>query len=247
MHIMKLLIYYFIAYIFLVTCGACKKTTAHYTAGSSLNIINAINGSNPIVTDFQPLGPKGVQNSLEYYATANSISYASSWESGSYTGNTYLSLSQMPDTMTTLWAGSLNLKPENIYSFFLCGDTTAVDTLFTTDVLPNYIGADSLAGVRFVNLTESSQPMSVNIQGNSPTQTEFSGLAYKQISAFKSYSANSSVPGFYNFEIRDLNTDSLLQTFTWAYTLSRNQTIVICGQEGVTSNYPITIFSVNNY
>lgn len=238
-----------VAVIFLTLYVGCKKTTQTNMTPASLNIVNAINGSNPLVTNFSPLGPKDVQSPfVTYYADANQIGYASSWESGSYAGRTYLSLAQTSDTFTTVWSGNLDLPSGTIHTFFLSGDTTRIDTLFSTDLLPYYPSGDSVAGVRFVNLAENSLPMSINIQGNLPTQTEFSGMGYKHISAFKAYAANSTVPGFYNFEVRDQNTDSLLQTYTWNYTLSRNQTIVICGSEGAAAGiYPIIAFSMNNY
>src|SRR6202035_4283604 len=166
---------------------------------------------------------------LQFYASANQIPYSGFWESGSHVGSVSLSLSQISDTMTALWSGKLNLQLESIHTLFLFGDTTAVDTVLTTDVIPYYSGLDSVAGVRFINLYSGSLPMSINIQGNPGTQTEFNNLGYKQITAFKSYNANSSVPGNYTFEIRDQTSDSVLTTYVWNYNFQKNNTIVISG------------------
>jgi hypothetical protein len=126
------------------------------------------------------------------------------------------------------------------------GDTISVDTLFTTDVVPYYPPGDSVAGLRFINLTQNSLPMAVNIQGAPPSQTEFVNLGYKQVSAFKSYSANSGVPGYYTFEIRAQASDSLLLTYTWNYQVFKNQTIVIAGS-ATNLNAPINSITMNNY
>jgi hypothetical protein len=243
---MKISNCYIIIY-FPLLAFACKKETIKSEGSASLNIVNVVNGTNSLVTNFTTPDAKGNQPPLQSFGKANQVWYSSYSVSSSYIGETYLSLSQMPDTLSTVWKGSFDLAAGSIYTFFLSGDTSNVDTLFTTDIIPYYPMGDSVAGVRFINLIQGSMPMSVNIQGNPSTQTEFSGLGYRQISAFKSYSANSNIGGTYNFEIRDQYTDSLLQTFPWNYTLRKNQTIVICGQEGASSAYPITVFPMNNY
>jgi hypothetical protein len=109
------------------------------------------------------------------------------------------------------------------------------------DHIPSH--TDSSAGLRFIDLSPGSAAFSINLAGNSPSQTEFSNLGYKQISAFKSYPANSSIGGSYNFEIRTQENDSLITTFSWTYTLHRCHTIVL---SGLVSN-GLTVFQVNNY
>ena len=239
---------YSVLFILMAGSLACRKTVGLLTGTSSLTIVNAVNGSNPLVTDFAALNGKGViEATLQYFSTANEIPYMSFWQSGSYIGPTSLSLCQISDTLAFLWSGTLTLPVGSLHTLYLCGDTSHIDTAFEIDMIPYYPNSDSVAGVRFINLTSGSQPMSVNIQGNPPTQTEFSNLSYKQPANFKTYIANSNAPGFYNFEIRDIATDSLLTTYTWNYTLFENQTIVIAGSENSNSNYPIIAFTVNNY
>jgi hypothetical protein len=225
---------------------SCVKTNG-LSGSAALNIVNAVNLSNPLVTNFTPLNPKGgAENPLQYYATANQIGFAGSYESGSYPGIVDLSLSQIDDTSIDLWQGQLNLPSGSIHTLFFAGDTLSMDTLLSTDLIPYYPAGDSVAGLRFVNLVQNGLAISVNIQGNPPTQTEFSDLGFKQISAFKQYSANSNIPGYYTFEIRYQLSDSLLSVFTWNYAIFKNQTVVIAGSQ-TNDNSPIIPFSMNNY
>jgi len=142
-----------------------------------------------------------------------------------------------------LWNGEINLKAGSIHSLFFCGDTTSVDTLFTTDIIPYYRVTDSLSGIRFVNLVKGSLPMSINIQGNLSSQAEFDNLGYKEMSNFKSYNVNGSGPGSYNFEIRDQNSDSILTVFSWSYTLEQCNTVFITGS----STIGINAYQLNNF
>jgi hypothetical protein len=226
----------------------CIKSSA-ISGSASLNLINALDSSTALVTNFQPLGSKGnfVQQ-LQYYATANQIPYGASWESGSYVGSVTLSLSDFSDTLHTLWSGTLDLPDGSIHSLFISGDTSAIDTLLTTDIIPFYPISDSVAGVRFINLSKGSLSMSVNLQGNLPSQTEFANLAYRQISEFKQYMANSNASGSYTFEIRDQATGNLLcPAFQWTYTVLKNNTIVIAGSENPNATTPIMVFQVNDF
>jgi hypothetical protein len=230
----------------ILAMGCIKTNSAQGSA--ALNIVNAVNSSTPIVTNFTPLNAKGqFTSTLQYYLTANQISSGSSYESGSYVGATWLSVSQISDTAVTLWSGELILPQGSIHSLFFCGDTTAIDTLLTTDLIPYYPNSDSVSGVRFVNLVKGSGPMSVDIQGNPPMQYEFSGLGYKQMSTFKAYNVSSGGPGSYTFEIRDQDTDSLLTTFAWRYTLEKSNTIVIEGSENPNTTTLVEAFQTNNF
>jgi len=199
---------------------ACIKTNG-VTGSSSLNIVNAINNSNPIVTNFTPLNAKDVpEEALRYYGSANSISWGNSYESGSYIGNTYLSISQNSDTTSTLWTGEFDLANGSIHTLFFCGDTSSVDTLFTTDIIPSYPLSDSVMGIRFVNLSAGSNPISINLEGN-PNGSEVTALAYRAITGFKQY-PNNSMTIDYLFVIRDAATGDSLTQFDFLNAGSSN-------------------------
>ena len=248
--------------IILANTYACIKTTGA-PGSAALTMVNAINNSNPIVTNFTTLNSKGVPlEALQFYNTANSISLGSSYESGSYTGNTYLSISQITDTTFTLWTGEFDLPIGSIHTLFFCGDTTSVDTLFTTDIIPSYPFSDSVMGIRFVNLSKGSNPFSVNLEGNS-NGSEVTSMAYKGISGFKQYTNNSSTID-YLFVIRDAATGDSLTQFDFSISGSgnngygltdpnngnlltfKNITIAVYGSE-TNTNIPLTTMVVDNY
>jgi hypothetical protein len=106
--------------------------------------------------------------------------------------------------------------------------------------------SDSISGVRFINLSQGSKPISINLQGNLPAQAEISGLAYKQVSVFKTYPDTNGISS-YNFEIRDQASGNLLTTFSWNFTLFKNNTLVITGSEDPSIGTPVNVFPVNNF
>lgn len=228
-------------------CLGCTKF--NHSGSATLTIVNALDSNSYLITDFEPFGQKSdLAVPLQYFATANQVYYGNSWESGSYVDSVSLSLFQGTDTVTALWAGNLYLPQGSIHTLFLSGDTVSVDTLLTTDIIPYYSNSDSVAGVRFVNLSKGSLPMTVDLQGNPPTQFEFSNLGYRQISNFKQYNASSNAPqAGYTFEIRDQESGTLLTTISWSYLVFMNTTIVVDGSENPATLTPIQAFQVNNF
>ena len=218
---------------FIALCYACKKTDSVQTL-SSLNIVQAAVSVNSIAVSF-------ATSPIPFHQNQAFISFGSSAEYGLQPGKNPLVIVSADDTTKSLVSASFDLKPGKIYSFYLAGQAAQIDTLFMQDIIRVY--TDSSAGLRFINLSPDSKPVSINLVGNPSSQTEFAGLGYKEISAFKSYSATSSVGGVYNFEIRDQASDSLLTTFSWTYGLQKNNTVVISGLEAS----GLTLFQVNNY
>ncbi|MDB5089224.1 MAG: hypothetical protein JWR09_3218 [Mucilaginibacter sp.] len=180
---------------------------------SSLTVINAVPGSSPLATNFSTN-----YTLTSYYKNALRINYgtfSSSYEFGSHSGTTPLELYQYPDTLsssTPLYKLSLNLGSGSIHTLFLTGLLSSPDTLFTTDHPRYHSSSDSTMGVRFVNLSPGSNPVSVDIQGKA-NGSEVSSLAYKGITGFKNYVTNSTVSS-YTFEFKDAATGTLLGIFT---------------------------------
>ncbi|SRR5579862_1537727 len=229
---------------FLLIAEACHKSGSVTVAPTALNIINAIPNSQPIIPIL------GTQAPIQYFGNAQSIGYTGSAVYSPLNGSNTLYIVQNTDTTAIdpkfeLFNGTIDLAAGGIYSFFLAGDSVAPDTLFVQDQIPAY--SDSSAGVRFVNLTTGSMPMSVTIEGNPATQAEFSNLAYKTVSSWKKYLSSSAVPGYYNFTIRDELTGDSLTSFSWNYALFKNNTLVISGSEVIGSNEPIQVFQMNNF
>jgi hypothetical protein len=169
-----------------------------------------------------------------------------------------------PKTSGELFYNILPLKQKTIYSLFLCGaDTTTPDYLFTTDTLL-YLGpSDSAVGIRFVNLSTGSSPISVNLEG-SPNGSEVGSLSYKRLTGFKEYLSNSaaSLNGGYLFVFRDAVTgDSLtcypvinnnnevpgLTDLNGNQLTFKNVTIALIGQPGMNAAVPQSAILIDDY
>jgi hypothetical protein len=217
--------------------SGCKKDTFKNPGSASLNLVNATTGIFSVYVYF-------TNADSNYYLQQNPVYYGSNQIYSVIPGPTPLSIVSSADTSKKLVQTSIDYKAGGIYSFFLAGLGTSVDTVITQDQIPHY--SDSVAGVRFINLSPGSAPLSVNIVGNYPSQTEINGLAYKQISSFKPYSGANGLSSC-DFEIRDQETGNLLLTYTWNLPLFRNQTLVINGSEDPAAGVPVAVFAVNNY
>lgn len=199
-----------------IICGAsCQKTaTGPLVVGpASLIIVNAIPNSVPIIPIIN------TSSAITYFANAATIRYGNSTEYSPPGGNDTIYVVQKnsdtmdlgPKAIGLMFNNVLNLRSGGIYSLFLTGsDTSSPDYLFTVDSLPYHNPIDSTVGIRFVNLSSGSDPISVNLEG-SPNGSEVASLSYKGITNFKNYlsDAAASVNG-YRFVFRDFATgDSL--------------------------------------
>jgi hypothetical protein len=186
---------------------SCKKTDVNLpSGGSSLTIVNALVGSSALVGNFN------YNVSLKYYQSAQQISYAAAFEFGNYSGNVPLALSQITDTTHTVFKQVVSLPKNTINSLFITGTLTAPDNFQTTDNPPYHAPADSTVGIRFVNLSSGSDPVSVDIKGGA-NGSEVANLAYKNVTAFKNYAATYKIAS-YIFEFRDVASGTLLASYT---------------------------------
>jgi len=192
--------------------SCAKQSTPPSTA--SLTLINTVVGSSPsLVLNFSDTG-----GAITWYSTALKLVYGT-WTAytnmlGSYSGEQKLAVYHYPDTSahsTPLFNLTLNLPAGTIHTLFLTGTVTAPDTLFTTDILPYHPASDSSMGLRFVNLSPGSAPISINITGQAHG-SEVSSLSYKGMTDFKNYPATASITD-YKFELRDVATDTLITSY----------------------------------
>src|SRR5579872_6537303 len=171
--------------------STCKKQNipgAGETA--TLNIVNALPTSAPLIPVQGTTGPYLTPTSPNYgyyqnFYGAPNFSYGNSFLIGPKAGALQLYLVQRTgDTMVThghvskyMFNQALALPVNSVHSLFIMGhDTSSADYLFVEDNLP--VHQDSTAGVRFVNLSTSSEPISVDILGQ-PNGSEVQSLAYK--------------------------------------------------------------------
>jgi hypothetical protein len=223
----------------------CKKNSPP-SGSSAFTIVNTLVNSTPVVTNFSQIAVGGkLSTSLNWYNSALQIGYGTYSELSSYAGMTLLSLSQISDTLVSLWNGLLNLSVGSTHSLFIIGaDTTNVDTLFTTDVIPYYpYTGDSVTGIRLVNVSPGSNPISVDIQGatGAPLVTN---LSYKGITGFQALPATSVVQtNGYTIEFRDAASGTLLTTYSLPIVLFKSQTLAFYG----TALSGQLVMAINNF
>jgi hypothetical protein len=240
--------------IFIIYCvlPSCRKqiTSIQPLPNSSITLVNAVIGSNPLITTFTPDSTVA----SFYFATAQ-VGFQSWNEYSQQSGNSSMIIYQESDTNHVLFSGNFNFRPYSIYSLFLSGQLlaqNAPDTLLVEDFPPYHSAADSVIGVRFVNLSPGIPAISVDIAGGSPG-SEVGSLNYKGITNFKDYILTSTTPDpsmGYTFEFRLASTDSLLATFSFSLGSIpefKNVTIVFSGSIDPNAGSPLGTFMVNNY
>jgi hypothetical protein len=217
--------------------GSCKKNEVGTPTGTAaFTVVNATIDVPNMAINFAP-------NSLPYYANKTLIGGASFLEFGLPPGANTINLVSSNDTTHTLYYGNVSVANGGIYSFYVAGQTGSYQTILQKDNIPVF-GTDSVAGARFVNLSPDSGPLNVSLQGGSGN--EFSSVAYKGITAFKKYSANTAIMnnGGYNFNITDAQ-GNVLTTFNWIpQVFNKSNTMVITGLVG---NGSVSVFAVNNF
>lgn len=202
------LIIFFVA-VFLL--GGCRKENPG-TQLASVNVTNAIlngpsvkYGSNPALVSNNNFAQ------FKILAGASSLYlYASGDSTHPYVNQT------------------LEMERGAMYSVFLGGSATAVESVVVRDTLP--LRTDSSAGVRFVNLSPNSG--SVNITLSTTTGiNEVSNLGYKQITSFKTYPALAA-NGTYVFQVRKSSDNSIITTYSLATPRFAHVTLVFRGTVG---------------
>lgn len=230
------ILYILVVSLLILFTDGCKKNNSA-SGISSLNIIQAAIDVPSVVIDFS-------DTAMPYYLARANIGYGSNAEYGIQSGVNYLTIVSSDDTSHAVFQGSVTLDPGAIYSLYLIGNAQRVDTLLTRDILPEH--KDSSSGVRVINLSPDSNPISINLQGNDPSNEEFLSLRYKQSTSFKSYPDTNNITS-YTFEIRDKSSGTYLTNATWNLTVYKNSTLVICGQRDSVGMKALNVFQVNNF
>lgn len=234
--------------------ASCIKTETP-EGNAALTVIHAVPGARELVMNFDNQRPE------KWFSSAKRIGYAIGAFGNqfyAYSGQCHLMLFQYPDTSAhdqPLFDLDLSLPPGSIKSLFLTGAVDRPDTMLIEEHIPVYREGDSVTGIRFVNLSYGSTPISVNIKGQS-NGSEVTSLPYKGITGFKRYSASQ---GDYTFEFRLASTGALIATYRtygisipgeqydpnmWLY---KNNTLAFAGLPGVTGALGPKIFLINNF
>ena len=236
--------------------GSCVKTVAHPGA-ASLTLVNAFVASTPVYTNFADGKP------LTYWYTAYMLNYGlfqSMDEMPFYSGTQKVSFFRYGDTSahsTPIINVAVDLPVGSYNTLFGIGTVDNPDTLFIRDHIP-YYGMDSVAGIRFINVSPGSAPISVNIMGQ-PNGSVVSSLPYKGVTDFIRFPATSDVFDLV-FEFRDAGSGNLLasrraravgqpgETYspnTWQF---KNNSMVLIGLPNASSyDSAQRVYIMNNY
>lgn len=197
----------FLALLF-VAGISCKKDHTEISETSAFTLVNGVGDATNLITDFNGDQPNSV-----YYAKMNKVDYGYSKFFNSYSGTQKLALYRIPDTTVKdapIFNLTLNLPVNNMQTLFLMGTSGDPDQLLITNQLLTHAPADSVMGIRFINISKGSGPLTVNLVGKSPG-SEVDNLDYKQVTPFKIYPAHAKVSS-YTFEFRDKVSGKLLGT-----------------------------------
>lgn len=178
---------------------------------------------------------------------------------GTYAGSNHVRAVSAADTTIILYSSNKaeNFAANSFNTLFLAGNTGAYEGVFIqNDNIVNH--TDSAMGIRFINLSPNSTPLSITLS-TAPTTNIEAGLVYKQKSDFKKYPALAST-GSIIFQVRDaggvlLASYTLPVTAVSPYGLAsipfarfRNITLVVKGLQGTTSGTnAFGVFPVAHY
>ena len=178
---------------------SCADDEDDFPMAASLKIVNA-------VVDAGTLEVKDFDGNLTFFGS-RTIGFGSNVRfTLPINSSRDIIIVQAEDTLNTLLNEPIVLdEAGGIYSLFLTGDASNVETMLIRDEYLNY--QDSLVGLRFINLSPGSLPISVGIMGE--TENLVSGLEYRNVSDFNQLDATTnSVP--YTFEFKDSDGNVLI-------------------------------------
>lgn len=219
---------------------ACKKDSVDLTPLASLNLVNATVNIAAVKANFT-----SVPGNVNYY---NLITATTAYGANTAYGvlaNTSvgLAVASSVDSTKLLFNNSLNLASGSIYSLYLAGQSTSVDTILVKETIPSF--ADSSCGVRWINLSYNSTPIKITLAAT-PTVNEVSSIGYKQASDFKTYSATAA-NNTYSFQVRDVTSNAVLATYALTVPRFFNCTLAWIGQTGGTGANAPKVQRINNY
>lgn len=228
--------------------ASCKKTEHEIRTAATINVINTA-----IDVPGIKVNPSG--GPFVYVGNADSVKFGANKFYFSPTNGSVITAVALADTSRRLINMSVNLKSA-IYSLYVAGTSTAVDTMFREETNFPFISmnkvfttADSVVNVRFVNLSPNSVPVKVKIASLSTNEVD--NLPYKGFSDWKAYKAGPTATTTYSFQVRDVATDALLTTFSFSATSTnrfKNVSLIIKGLQGTTTGTnAFGIFAVNYF
>jgi hypothetical protein len=243
--------------IILIFLGACKKDNS-IPSYASINVVNASVGAGTVKINF------GESVSwASYVGTMGAVNYGTNQIVTAFNliSDYPLKIVSALDSLNVVFNQKIGIVPDGRYSLYTTGQTGTYDAIFVKELTIPYNMADSSVAIRFINLSPNSPSVSITL-ASSPAVYEVSGLTYKQVTEFKNYKILKTIPaGSLTFQVRDLNTNTILTSYTLpqtpvmpynavSTTLSRfkSVTLAIKGLTGIaTGTNSYSIFPIANY
>jgi hypothetical protein len=218
---------------------SCQKSEINLTPLSSLNVINAIVNLNTALVNFNST-PGSHEQGQSYADITQTVPFGTNYIYGVLAGKSVnMVVVSAEDTTSIIYNTTVNLVNGGVYSLYLAGQIGSVDTVFAKDNIPSYI--DSSTGVRFINLSQGSTVVNVTLDATQSTN-EFSNIAYKQITDFKTYSGTATNAS-YTFDVFQASNDSLLAQYTLSTPIFKNVTLALTGIPST----GLSIAQINNF
>lgn len=237
-----------IGLIVLIAFQSCEKDKDDsMPLAATINVINA-------VTDVANIKVNPSGNPMSYKNSTDQAVYGGGKFYFAPAGMINLTAVNAADTSKVLFNRSFQVNPK-VYTLYLSGSAGAVDTILREETDLPYIrldqirppSADSVVNVRFVNLATGSPALKVKIA--TATGNEVDNLPYKGIGSWKAYPAKLTTTA-YSFQIRRVDTDALVTTFSFSATATnrfKNVALVIRGVFGTTAGTAPFGLSAINY
>jgi hypothetical protein len=211
--------------------SSCKKDKIEFAPMASLNIVNTvISGGSAKLNSFAAT----IANNGNTHFTL-------------FTGTPDIYVYPAVDSLHPYYNANKAVTVSNgdVYTLFLGGPTGTPEAILVKENLAYRI-ADSTLGIRFINLSPSSPSVNITLS-TSTAMNEFTNIAYKQITGFKSFPAGAAVTT-YTFQIRNATTNAVISSITLSGTTFpryQNVTLVLRGMVGGSPGAGIT--RVNHY
>lgn len=220
-----------ILFIICISSGlfSCKKDAAVTLDAGAINVTNAVIGA-PTLT---------LITSPSIVSSSNQISANNFAFMPVVSGQTAIKIA-VPAVAATATAAAtsevvyynqtLAVDNNTNYSLFLIGASpAAVENVLIKETYTRTY-ADSVCGVRFINLAQGNTPVSVNIKTQA-NGSEVASIAYKAYTDFKKYPAKK-VNSSYIFEFRNAATGVLITSYTLTTPYFHNVTLALRGTIG---------------
>ena len=210
---MKKLIFLYIQSALLLSVVLSCKKELNQQATASLTVVNAMAGSNLVLVNFDP-GFSPAKDPI-----SGMFSRYRSFDPGAR-----LTIPIKEQFMKVFKYPLLNTQDQSVYQYhftpaagdastlFLSGTVQQPESVLITKLPPYHAVADSVLGLRFVNLAPAKTPVRIRITGEG-TNLTVANLAYQAATEYLTVNADAKV-GNVLVEVFDQASGTLLQTYT---------------------------------